>query len=141
VTVALRTLVIRTERFSAGHRVYRPDWTDERNAAVFGKCGNPAGHGHNYTLEVAVSGPVDAETGYVFDLGRLRDLVRATIVDKVDHRNLNTDVDFLRGVNPTTENLAHAFWNELRGVLPPGTLHRIVLRETDNNAVEIRENP
>ena len=133
-----KTYITRTERFSAGHRLHREDWTDERNAEMFGKCSNPAGHGHNYTLEVTLAGEVDPATGFLLDLKMLRDVIRARIIDKVDHKNLNSDVAFLRGVNPTAENLAAAFWGELADALPAGMLYRIVLHETENNKVEYK---
>lgn len=133
-----RTTITRTERFSAGHRLYRADWSDQKNAEVFGKCSNPAGHGHNYTLEVTLTGEVDPETGFILDLKHLRDIIRDRIIEKVDHKNLNTDVDFLRGVNPTAENLAAAFWRELADAFPAGMLDRIVLHETENNRIEYK---
>jgi len=130
--------VTRRLHFSAAHRLYREDWSDERNAEVFGDCSNPHWHGHNYELEVTVAGPVDPETGFVVDLKRLRDLVQSRVIDDVDHRNLNVEVAWLAGVNPTTENLVVAIWERLDGeLLPPGArLDRIVLRETPRNYVE-----
>src|SRR5687768_6036393 len=101
--------------FSAAHRLHNPDRDEEWNRRVYDKCDNPSGHGHNYILEVSVSGKVDPETGMVIDLKRLKDIMRREVVDLVDHRNLNTDVDFLRGVIPTAENLARAFWEKLKG--------------------------
>lgn len=127
----------RRVHFSAAHRLYRPDWTDARNAEVFGACANPSWHGHNYELDVTVEGPVDPETGYVMDLKLLRDALEARVVKDVDHRNLNLDVDWLRGVNPTTENVVVAIWNRMAGALPRGVrLARLVLHETRRNAVE-----
>jgi 6-pyruvoyltetrahydropterin/6-carboxytetrahydropterin synthase len=102
--------------FSAAHRLHNPDRDPEWNRRVYDKCDNPAGHGHNYALEVSVRGPVDPETGMVVDLKRLKDIVRETVIRRVDHTNLNQDVDFLRGVIPTAENLARAFWRQLRSV-------------------------
>ena len=133
------TIVRATRRvhFSAAHRLYRPDWTDARNAEVFGSCANPNWHGHNYELEVTVEGPVDPETGYVMDLKLLRDALEARVVKDVDHRNLNLEVDWLQGVNPTTENVVVAIWNRMAGALPRGIrLARLVLHETPRNAVE-----
>lgn len=129
--------VTRCLHFSAAHRLFREDWTEERNAEVFGACSNPHWHGHNYELEVSVAGEVDPETGFVVDLKRLRDLVQRRVVDDVDHRNLNREVPWLEGLNPTTENLVVAIWDRLEGGLPGGVrLDRIVLRETPRNHVE-----
>ena len=130
--------VTRRETFSAAHRLYNPAWSDERNEAVFDKCNNPAGHGHNYVLEVTVAGPIDTETGYLVDLKELKRIIRSRVIDKVDHRNLNTDVDFLRGMIPTAENIAVAIWGQLVDALPAGRLEKIVLRETENNVVAVR---
>jgi len=127
----------RRVHFSAAHRLYRPDWPDDRNAAVFGDCANPNWHGHNYELDVTVEGPVDPATGYVMDLKLLRDAIEARVVKDVDHRNLNLEVPWLKGVNPTTENLVVAIWNRLAGTLPDGVrLIRLVLHETPRNAAE-----
>jgi 6-pyruvoyltetrahydropterin/6-carboxytetrahydropterin synthase len=127
----------RRVHFSAAHRLYRADWPDEKNAAVFGDCANPNWHGHNYELDVTVEGPVDPETGYVMDLKLLRDALGARVVRDVDHRNLNLEVPWLEGVNPTTENLVVAIWNRMAGSLPRGIrLARLVLHETPRNSVE-----
>jgi len=127
----------RRVHFSAAHRLYRPDWSDERNAEVFGDCANPNWHGHNYELDVTVEGPVDPATGYVMDLKILRDVIEAQVVKDMDHRNLNVEVPWLRGVNPTTENLVVAIWDRLAGALPDGvSLTRLVLHETPRNAAE-----
>lgn len=124
--------------FSAAHRLHNPDRDAEWNRRVYDKCDNPAGHGHNYVLEVSVEGDVDPETGMVIDLKKLKDIMRRQVVDRVDHRNLNTDVDFLRGVVPTAENLAIAFWNELAPAIDQGKLQEVILRETDRNSVTYR---
>lgn len=127
----------RLAHFSAAHRLFRPDWSDERNAAVFGDCSNPGWHGHNYELEVTVQGPVDAETGFVMDLKRLKELVQGRVVGDVDHKNLNTEVTWLEGVNPSTENVAVAVWKRLADELPAGVrLAKVLLRETPRNWVE-----
>ncbi len=132
-----RVRVTRRLHFSAAHRLYRPDWTDERNAEVFGACSNPLWHGHNYEMDVTVDGEIDPATGYVLDLKALRDRVEELVVGDVDHRNLNRQVPWLEGVNPTTENLVVAIWDRLVGALPDGVrLHRIVLWETPRNSVE-----
>jgi len=128
--------VTRRLKFNAAHRVHNPTFSDEENRATFGKCNNPHGHGHNYTLDVSVSGEVDPATGYVMDLGKLNDLVEREVVDAVDHHNLNVDVPFMQGIIPTSENLIVAFWRRLEGAVAPATLTRLVLWETDNNYVE-----
>ena len=127
----------RRVHFCAAHRLFRPDWPDERNTQQFGACANPHWHGHNYELDVTVEGPVDPETGYVMDLKLLRDALEARVVGDVDHRNLNLEVPWLEGVNPTTENLVVAIWNRMAGSLPEGIrLARLVLHETPRNSVE-----
>ena len=123
--------------FSAAHRLFRSDWTEERNLDVFGACSNPNWHGHNYEVDVTVEGPVDPETGYVLDLKRLRDLLDERVVRDVDHKNLNREVAWMDGLNPTTENLAVAIWGRLAGALPDGVrLGRVVVHETPRNSVE-----
>jgi len=130
--------VTRREHFSAAHRLYNPSWSDEQNDRVFGKCNNPAGHGHNYYVEVTVAGEVDPETGYVVDLKELKRVIHTHVIDKLDHRNLNTDVDFLTGVNPTAENIAIGIWNQLVDRMPQGRLYQIRLYETEKNIVDYR---
>ena len=133
---AAEVRITRREHFSAGHRLFLPELSDAENSALFGPCSNPKGHGHNYRLEVTVTGPVDVRTGMVMDLKQLHEVVQAVILDKVDHRNLNLEVDFLQGVQPTTENLARAFFQELAPHIPKGRLRRIRLEETDRNSAE-----
>jgi 6-pyruvoyltetrahydropterin/6-carboxytetrahydropterin synthase len=133
--------VTRKETFSAAHRLYNPTFSDERNEAVFDKCNNLHGHGHNYTLEVTVRGVPDPETGYVIDLKRLRDIIDEVIIDKVDHKHLNYDVDFLHGIIPTVENLCVVFWQQLEHRLPSGELHRIRVFESDNNVADYYGEP
>jgi 6-pyruvoyltetrahydropterin/6-carboxytetrahydropterin synthase len=120
--------------FSAAHRLNNPAKDAEWNRRVYGKCDNPSGHGHNYVLEVSVEGPIDPETGMVIDLKRLKDIMRERVVSRVDHTNLNVDVDFLRGVIPTAENLAKAFWGQLAPAITEGRLRRLVLHETERNS-------
>jgi 6-pyruvoyltetrahydropterin/6-carboxytetrahydropterin synthase len=127
----------RRVHFCAAHRIFRPEWPEERNAQQFGACANPNWHGHNYELDVTVEGPVDPETGYVMDLKLLRDALEVRVVGDVDHRNLNLEVPWLEGVNPTSENLVVAIWNRMAGSLPEGVrLARLVLHETPRNSVE-----
>jgi 6-pyruvoyltetrahydropterin/6-carboxytetrahydropterin synthase len=121
--------------FSAAHRLYNPKHDAEWNRRTYDKCDNPAGHGHNYFLQVSVKGRIDPETGMVIDLKRLKDIVNERVIDRVDHRNLNTDVDFLHGIIPTAENLAHAFWHQLAKAIDHGELYEIVLQETEKNSV------
>ncbi|MFA6957386.1 MAG: 6-carboxytetrahydropterin synthase [Thermoanaerobaculia bacterium] len=120
--------------FSAAHRLNNPSKDAEWNRRVYGKCDNPSGHGHNYMLEVSVEGPIDPETGMVIDLKRLKDIMRERVVNRVDHTNLNIDVDFLRGVIPTAENLVKAFWSQLAPAITEGRLRRVVLHETERNS-------
>ena len=123
--------------FAAAHRLFRAEWSDERNREVFGACSNPNWHGHNYEVDVTVEGPVDPETGYVMDLKRLRDLLDAEVVQDVDHRNLNREVAWMEGLNPTTENLTVAIWKRVESALPEGVrLARVVVHETPRNSVE-----
>jgi len=129
--------VTRRVHFSAAHKLGRADWTPERNEAVFGLCASPNWHGHNYELDVTVEGEVAAETGFVYDLKQLREVVEAQVIADIDHRNLNLDVPWMEGVNPTTENLVVAIWARIAGQLPAGvTLVRLVLWETPRNYVE-----
>ncbi len=132
--------VTRRLKFNAAHRVHNPALSDEENRRTFGKCNNPHGHGHNYTLDVSVAGEVDPNTGYVFDLSRLKDLVTREVVDLVDHHNLNVDVSFMHDVIPTAENMIVQMWRILEGKIRPGRLVRLVLWETENNYVEYNGN-
>ena len=123
--------------FSASHRLYNPEFTDEKNEAVFGKCNNPNGHGHNYDVEFTVSGPQDPETGLVIDLIAFEKLIEQHILDPLDHKNLNLDVPWMSDVIPTAENIALKIWEQLAPHIPqPATLHKIRLIESKNNAVE-----
>ena len=132
-----RVKVTRRLHFAAAHRLGREEWSQARNREVFGLCSNPNWHGHNYELDVTVEGEIDPETGFVLDLKRLRDVVERYVVDELDHRNLNLDVAWLEGLNPTTENLVVAMWQRLVAHLPAEvTLSRLVLWETPRNYVE-----
>lgn len=124
--------------FSAAHRLHNPNRTAEWNRQTYDKCDNPRGHGHNYALEVSVRGRIDPETGMVIDLKQLKDIMRDRVIDRVDHTNLNEDVEFLRGVIPTAENLARAFWQQLAPAIPNGELYEIALQETERNSVRYR---
>ena len=131
-------LVTRREIFSSSHRLYNPKFSDEENERVFGKCSNLNGHGHNYTLEVIVAGEVDPQTGYVIDLKLLKEIIKENVIRKVDHKNLNLDVDFLKGKIPTAENIAIGIWDQLVNKIPSGKLYSIKLYETENNYVEYK---
>lgn len=136
-----RVEVTRRVHWNSAHRLFRPDWSDERNAEVFGDCSNPHWHGHNYEMDVTVEGEIDPETGYVLDLKILKDLVQARVLADLDHRNLNTQVAWLEGINPTTENLVVAIWGRLANELPAAVrLKRLKLWETPRNSVEYTGN-
>ena len=130
--------ITRRERFNAAHRLFREDWTDDKNLNIFGKCSNPNWHGHNYTLFVTVKGNVSNETGFVVNLKDLSNLIKSRIIDNVDHKNLNMDVDFLKGVIPTAENIAVGIWGELESKIDEGKLYSIKLYETENNYIEYK---
>jgi 6-pyruvoyltetrahydropterin/6-carboxytetrahydropterin synthase len=130
--------VTRKAQFCAAHRLYNPGWSDEKNKAVFGKCNNPNGHGHNYEIEVTVAGDPPRETGMVIDLKKLADIIEREIVDRVDHKHMNIDIDFMKGCIPTAENMAIAFWKILEPKIEEGRLVSIKLSESGNNFVEYR---
>ena len=132
--------ITRKFHFSASHRVYNPGLSDEENLRIYGKCSNPNGHGHNYVLKVTVAGEVDEQLGYVMDLTDLKQLVEKEIIEKVDHKNLNVDVDFMKGVLPSTENIAVKFWEQIEPKISAKgkMLYSIILSETVNNSVEYR---
>jgi 6-pyruvoyltetrahydropterin/6-carboxytetrahydropterin synthase len=130
--------ITRKEHFNAAHKLYNPNWTEEKNAGVFGKCSNPNWHGHNYELYVTVKGNVNPETGFIVNLKELSTIIRTEICDKLDHKNLNLDVNFLQGVMTSTENVAIAIFNILVPHIDKlgAKLHGIKLCETENNFVE-----
>ena len=128
--------VTRRMHFNAAHRVHNPELSDEENERLFGKCNNPNWHGHNYMLDVSVTGQIDDRTGYVMDLAALKRVVQEAVIDKVDHRNFNLEVDFMRGVIPTAENIVVGCWRVLAPRVAPARLVRLVLWETPNNYVE-----
>ena len=130
--------VSRKAYFCAAHRLFNPSWSDEKNSTVFGKCNNPNGHGHNYEIEVTVGGDPPRETGMVIDLKKLAEIIDTEIVERVDHKNMNVDVDFMQGCIPTAENMAMAFWNILEPKIDEGKLVSIKLYESGNNFVEYR---
>ena len=128
----------RRETFAAAHRLYKEGLSDDENLQLFGKCSNPNWHGHNYTIEVVVAGEINSETGFVLDLKHLKEIIRENVISKVDHKNLNTDTDFMKGLNPTSENIVVAIWNQLKDKLPAGKLYSVKLYETENNYFEYR---
>ena len=130
--------ITRRERFNAAHKLYKEEWSEARNLEVFGKCSNPNWHGHNYELYVTVKGRPDPETGLVMDLKALSRIIRARVTDKLDHKNMNLDVDFMKDRMPSAEVLAQAIWEELDGPVRErgGQLHSVRLQETENNFVE-----
>lgn len=131
----MKVKVSRAAHFNAAHRLYRPDWDEERNNAVFGKCNNPNFHGHNYELIVSVTGPIDKETGMVIDLKDLKDLIRSEVEDAFDHKNLNLEVPEFAKLNPTAENIAVVIWNKLKPHLKEEQELEVVLYETPRNFV------
>jgi len=132
-----RVKITRRVHFCAAHRLENPNWSAERNAEVFGLCANPNWHGHNYDLAVTVEAELNPDTGFVMDLGDLRDLLEAHVIVDLDHKNLNLEVPWLEGVITSTENLVVGIWRRLEPIVPEGvTLSRLVLWETDRNYVE-----
>jgi 6-pyruvoyltetrahydropterin/6-carboxytetrahydropterin synthase len=128
--------VSRKAHFNATHRLHNPNWNDERNEKVFGKCNNENYHGHNYNLIVKLTGPVDPETGYVIDLGQLSQIIKEHIEERYDHKNLYLDVDDFADLNPSAENIAIRIWEILRGQINPELKLGIELYETERNFVE-----
>lgn len=127
----------RRVHFSSAHRLYRAEWSDEKNLEVFGNCSNPNWHGHNYDLYVTVEGPVDPETGFVMDLRALKDVLEDRVVVDVDHKNLNLEVSWLDGIIPSTENFAVAIWGRVVNALPEGVrLCKVAIHETARHVVE-----
>ena len=132
----MKVKVSRREHFNAAHRLHNPDWPEERNSLVFGKCNNPNYHGHNYEIVVSLTGEPDPETGYVYDLKVLSDLIREDVLRKFDHKNLNLDTEYFRDLNPTAENIAVVIWRILRQKIDPNIELKITLYETERNFVE-----
>ena len=131
----MRVTVSRKAHFNAAHRLYRKDWSMEKNQEVFGKCNNPNFHGHNYELIVSVTGEVDKETGYVIDTKILSDLIKEHIEEAFDHKNLNEDVPEFKDLNPTAEHIAYVIWNKLRVLIDSKMELEITLYETPRNFV------
>lgn len=134
--VESRVSVFRKESFNAAHRLNNRNWTEEKNEEVFGKCNNPSFHGHNYELIVQVTGPVDAETGYVVDMKVLGHLIKELVINRFDHRNLNMEIDEFKTLNPSAENIAIVIHSILRPHIAPNLDLKIRLYETERNFVE-----
>jgi 6-pyruvoyltetrahydropterin/6-carboxytetrahydropterin synthase len=128
--------VIRKEHFNAAHRLFNPEWSDEKNQEIFGKCNNPNYHGHNYDLLVKLTGYPDQKTGYVFDLKVLSDIIKENILDKFDHKNLNLDIEYFKYLNPTAENIVVVIYDILRQKIDEKFDLKITLFETERNYVE-----
>lgn len=132
----MKIAVFRKEHFNAAHRLYNPNWTEEENYRIFGKCSYPNYHGHNYELIVKLTGPVDPETGFVFDMKVLSSIIREYVTNKFDHKNLNLDTDEFKKLNPTAENIALVIWNILRDKIEKKYDLTVRLYETERNFVE-----
>lgn len=132
----MKVTVYRKEHFNAAHRLHNPNWTEEKNRMVFGKCNNPSFHGHNYDLIVKLRGPIDPDTGYVYDMKLLKDLMREHVINKFDHKNLNLDTHEFKNLNPTAENIAVVIWNILRDKIDTTYELTVRLYETERNFVE-----
>lgn len=135
-----KAYITRRFHFSSSHRVYNPSLNDEENTKLFGKCANPNGHGHNYVMDITVAGEIDAKTGFVMNLSELKNIVEEAIINKVDHKNLNLDVDFMKGVQPSTENIAAKLWQQIENRINNSKrkLYSLKIKETVNNSVEYR---
>ena len=131
-----KVAVYRKEHFNAAHRLHNPDWDEQKNDSIFGKCNNPSFHGHNYDLEIKVVGEVDLETGYVIDLKMLSGIIRENILERFDHKNLNLDTKEFKELNPTAENIAVVIYNILREKIDQKFELQIKLYETERNFVE-----
>ena len=130
-----KTTVIRKEHFNSAHRLHNPNWSDEKNLSFYGKCNNPNFHGHNYDLEVMVTGDVDMESGYLIDMKVLSDMIKEEVLDTFDHKNLNLDVPDFKNLNPTAENIIVVIYKKLRKKLNPKFELKIKLYETERNIV------
>ncbi len=132
----MKVAVYRKEHFNSAHRLHNPKWSDEKNREIFGHCNNPNYHGHNYELIVKLLGDIDTETGYVYDMKVLSDLIKENVLKKFDHKNLNLDTDEFRNLNPSAENIAVVIWNILREKIEKKYELTIRLYETERNFVE-----
>ena len=135
----MKVTVSRKAHFNAAHRLYRKDWSDEQNDAIFGKCSNPNFHGHNYELIVSVTGPIDPNTGYVMDMKVLKDYIKSEVEDAFDHKNLNIEVPEFADTIPTAENIVVVIYNKLKKILTNEQSMEVVLYETPRNFVTYSE--
>jgi len=131
----MKVRLVSSVHFSAAHRLHSESLDEDTNRRTFDKCNNPSAHGHTYALEVTVEGEIDPATGYVMDVAQLARVIRERVVEPLDRRHLNHDVDFLSGINPTAENIAAGIWARLQGRVAPARLARVVLNETEKNRV------
>jgi 6-pyruvoyltetrahydropterin/6-carboxytetrahydropterin synthase len=132
----MKVKVSRKEHFNAAHRLFNPAWTDEQNLNVFGKCSYPNYHGHNYEVIVTLTGEPDKDTGYVFDMKALSDIIKEHVLIKFDHKNLNLDTEYFKDLNPTAENMVIVIWKILREKIDPSLDLNVILYETERNFVE-----
>ena len=132
----MKVKVSRKEHFNAAHRLFNPAWTDEQNLNVFGKCSYPNYHGHNYEIIVTLTGEPDKNTGYVFDMKALSDIIKEHVLIKFDHKNLNLDTEYFKDLNPTAENMVIVIWKILREKIDPSLDLNVILYETERNFVE-----
>jgi 6-pyruvoyltetrahydropterin/6-carboxytetrahydropterin synthase len=135
----LNITVSRKAHFNAAHRLHNPQWSDEKNKEIFGKCNNPNYHGHNYELIVSVTGSIDPDTGYVIDAKVLKDLIKDKVEERFDHKNLNLDTEEFKHLNPTAEHIAMVIWNLLRPEINQNLKLKVTLYETERNIVEVGE--
>ena len=132
----MKTAIYRKEHFNAAHRLFNPEWSDNKNDEVFGKCNNPNFHGHNYELIVKLVGEIDATTGYVYDTKKLSDLIKNNVLKRYDHKNLNLDCPEFKAVNPTAENIAKEIYSILRPLIGMELELKVLLYEKERNFVE-----
>ncbi len=130
--------ITRRETFNAAHRLFKPEWDDEKNLEVFGKCSNPNWHGHNYVLYVTLKGEVNPQTGFLVNLKALSKIIKSRVTEKLDHKNMNLEVEFMQGIIPSTENLAIAIWNQIEKPVQElgANLYCVKISETENNFAE-----
>jgi 6-pyruvoyltetrahydropterin/6-carboxytetrahydropterin synthase len=128
----------RRERFCSAHRMFRQEWSEEENLRVFGKCSNPNWHGHNYILWVTIKGEPAEDRGFILNINILKQIILDNVINKIDHKNINVEVDFMKGRIATTENLAVAIWDELKPFIEKegASLHCVKIEETENNSIE-----
>lgn len=136
---SMKVTVTRRETFNAAHRLFNKNWSNEKNVEVFGKCSNPNFHGHNYVLFVSISGEISEETGYVIDLNILKKIIRTEIIELLDHKNLNLDIDAFKELNPTVENIAVFIFKTIKNKLPNEYILSVKLYETENNIAEVQD--